>query len=120
MNYLDTLNDAQREAVVNTQGPSMVIAGAGSGKTRVLTFRIAHLIRGGVDPFRIMALTFTNKAAREMQERIANIVGQSEARNIWMGTFHSICCALKAKNWVILRTSRFMTRPIAKACSSRS
>ena len=90
MDYLDSLNDAQREAVVNTAGPAMVIAGAGSGKTRVLTYRIAHLIRNGVDPFRIMSLTFTNKAAREMQERIAKIVGPSEARNIWMGTFHSI------------------------------
>jgi len=90
MDYLDALNSAQREAVINTTGPSMVIAGAGSGKTRVLTYRIAHLINNGVDPFRILALTFTNKAAREMKERIARIVGPSEARNIWMGTFHSI------------------------------
>ena len=90
MDYLDDLNTAQRDAVVNTEGPSMVIAGAGSGKTRVLTYRIAHLINKGIDPFRILSLTFTNKAAREMKERIANIVGPSEARNIWMGTFHSI------------------------------
>ena len=68
----------------------MVIAGAGSGKTRVLTYRIAHLIQRGVDPFAILALTFTNKAAREMKSRIADVIGEGEARNIWMGTFHSI------------------------------
>lgn len=90
MNYLDELNDAQREAVKNIEGPMMVIAGAGSGKTRVLTYRVAHLINAGVDPFNILALTFTNKAAREMKVRIGKIVGENEARNIWMGTFHSI------------------------------
>ena len=90
MNYLDDLNDVQRQGVEATEGPVMVIAGAGSGKTRVLTYRIAHLINQGVDPFNILALTFTNKAAREMKNRIATIVGESESRNIWMGTFHSI------------------------------
>ena len=75
---------------MHTEGPLMVIAGAGSGKTRVLTYRIAHLIQRGVDPFAILALTFTNKAAREMKSRIADVIGEGEARNIWMGTFHSI------------------------------
>lgn len=90
MDYLNGLNSAQREAVENLDGPMMVIAGAGSGKTRVLTYRIAHLINSGVDPFNILALTFTNKAAKEMKERIGTIIGDHEARNIWMGTFHSI------------------------------
>jgi DNA helicase-2/ATP-dependent DNA helicase PcrA len=88
-NYLDELNDIQRAAVTNTSGPVMVIAGPGSGKTRVLTYRIAHLIEKGVDPFRILSLTFTNKAAKEMRERIEHVIG-GEARNVWMGTFHSI------------------------------
>ncbi len=90
MNYLNELNDSQKQAVINTDGPIMVIAGAGSGKTRVLTYRIAHLINKGVDPFNILSLTFTNKAAQEMKARIGKIVGFSEARNIWMGTFHSV------------------------------
>ena len=87
--YLDTLNEPQREGVINTDGPCMLIAGAGSGKTRVLTFRIAELMRKGVDPFSIMALTFTNKAAKEMRERIEHVVG-NDAKNLWMGTFHSV------------------------------
>lgn len=88
--YIDQLNDAQKKAVLATEGPMMVIAGAGSGKTRVLTFRIAHLLEKGVDSFQILSLTFTNKAAREMKDRIAKIVGESEAKNLWMGTFHSV------------------------------
>ncbi|MGF1564314.1 MAG: ATP-dependent helicase [Flavobacteriales bacterium] len=94
MDYLNELNDAQREAVVHVEGPMMVIAGAGSGKTRVLTYRIAHLIDSGVDPFSILALTFTNKAAREMKERISKVIGEKEAANVWMGTFHSIFARL--------------------------
>ncbi|MBN8696164.1 MAG: UvrD-helicase domain-containing protein [Bacteroidetes bacterium] len=89
-NYLNELNPVQRQAVECTEGPEMIIAGAGSGKTRVLTYRIAHLMQKGVDPFHILALTFTNKAAKEMKERIAKIVGDSEAKNLWMGTFHSV------------------------------
>ncbi len=87
--YLKSLNPEQKAAVLQTEGPVMIIAGAGSGKTRVLTYRIAHLIATGVDPFNILSLTFTNKAAREMRERIETVVGP-EARNIWMGTFHSV------------------------------
>ncbi len=94
MQFLDELNEAQRAPVLHKDGPLMVIAGAGSGKTRVLTYRIAHLMRQGVDAFNILALTFTNKAAREMKKRIAGIVGQSEAKNLWMGTFHSVFARL--------------------------
>ena len=88
--YLEDLNEAQLNAVLKTDGPSMVIAGAGSGKTRVLTYKIVHLVENGVDPFEILALTFTNKAAREMKLRISSMIGESESKNIWMGTFHSV------------------------------
>ncbi len=88
--YLSHLNEAQRQAVTNTKGPALVIAGAGSGKTRVLTYRITHLLAQGVKPWRILSLTFTNKAAREMKERIAEIIGKEKADSLWMGTFHSI------------------------------
>ena len=90
MSYLDSLNEVQHEAVINTEGPCMIIAGAGSGKTRVLTYRIAHLMKSkNVDPFNILALTFTNKASKEMRNRIESVVG-TDARNLWMGTFHSV------------------------------
>jgi len=89
MDYLDQLNPPQREGVTNTEGPTMIIAGAGSGKTRVLTYRIAHLMEKGVEPFNILSLTFTNKAAKEMRDRVESVVG-TEARNLWMGTFHSV------------------------------
>jgi len=88
--YLNDLNEAQKKAVLKINGPSMVIAGAGSGKTRVLTYKIVHLIKNGIDPFEILALTFTNKAAREMKSRISFMIGDGESKNIWMGTFHSV------------------------------
>ncbi|MEE3145153.1 MAG: UvrD-helicase domain-containing protein [Bacteroidota bacterium] len=90
MHFLDELNESQRKAAEHLYGATMVIAGAGSGKTRVLTYRIAHMIENEIDPFNILALTFTNKAAREMTERIGSIVGADEAKNITMGTFHSV------------------------------
>jgi len=89
LDFLAGLNPSQRAAVEQTKGPVMIVAGAGSGKTRVITYRVAHLVKTGVDPFNILVLTFTNKAAKEMRERIMKVVG-SEAKNIWMGTFHSI------------------------------
>ena len=93
-NYLDDLNVPQREAVTTIKGPLMIIAGAGSGKTKVLTTRIAHLMNNGVDSFNILSLTFTNKAAKEMKERVEKILGGSEARNLYIGTFHSVFARL--------------------------
>ena len=89
-NFLKNLNKSQLESTLQKDGPMIVIAGAGSGKTRVLTYRIVHLINQNIDPFNILALTFTNKAAAEMKKRISESVGDSQARNIWMGTFHSV------------------------------
>ena len=88
--YIHGLNEQQREAVLHKDGPIMIVAGAGSGKTKVLTTRIAHLLAQGVDAFNILALTFTNKAAKEMKERIEKILGNSNARNLYIGTFHSV------------------------------
>lgn len=96
--YLDKLNEQQREAVMYTDGPALVIAGAGSGKTRVLTYKIVHLLNNGYEPWRILALTFTNKAAREMRERIQQLVGERTASRLWMGTFHSIFLRLLRAN----------------------
>jgi DNA helicase-2/ATP-dependent DNA helicase PcrA len=90
LEYISELNDRQREAVLHGEGPIMIVAGAGSGKTKVLTTRIAHLLAHGVDAFNILALTFTNKAAKEMKERVEKIVGNKEARNLYIGTFHSV------------------------------
>src|SRR5678809_873488 len=88
--YLSGLNDRQREAVLHIDGPLMIVAGAGSGKTKVLTTRVAHLMANGIDSFNILALTFTNKAAKEMKERVEHILGNNEARNLYIGTFHSV------------------------------
>ncbi|MEO6613751.1 MAG: UvrD-helicase domain-containing protein [Chitinophagaceae bacterium] len=90
IDYLQGLNDRQKEAVLHIEGPLMIVAGAGSGKTRVLTTRIIHLMANGVDAFNILALTFTNKAAKEMKERVEKILGNGEARNLYIGTFHSV------------------------------
>lgn len=96
--YLDKLNDQQREAVEYCDGPQLVIAGAGSGKTRVLTYKIVHLLHHGYEPWRILALTFTNKAAREMRDRIEQLVGPKTASRLWMGTFHSIFARILRQN----------------------
>lgn len=96
--YIKQLNPQQREAVLYADGPSLVIAGAGSGKTRVLTYKIVHLLSSGYEPYRIMALTFTNKAAREMKERVAAVAGERVASRLWMGTFHSVFLRLLRSN----------------------
>jgi DNA helicase II / ATP-dependent DNA helicase PcrA len=100
--YLDALNDQQKEAVITTDGPLMIVAGAGSGKTKVLTTRIAHLIANGVDAFRILALTFTNKAAAEMKERVEHILGNGEAKNLYIGTFHSVFARILRQEGTLL------------------
>jgi DNA helicase-2/ATP-dependent DNA helicase PcrA len=126
--YLKDLNDAQRDAVLNTEGPALVIAGAGAGKTRVLTYRVAHLLNNGTPAGKILALTFTNKAAGEMKERIARLAGDEIARNLWMGTFHSIFTRILRKegdklgykpNFTIYDTSdsRSLIRSIIKEMS---
>src|SRR5579872_6112961 len=92
--YISDLNDRQKEAVLCTEGPLMIVAGAGSGKTKVLTTRIAHLLAQGVDAFNILALTFTNKAAKEMKERIERILGSGEARNLYIVTCQSVFARL--------------------------
>ena len=109
MNFLDALNTVQQQAVTYTEGPSLIVAGAGSGKTRVLTYRIAYLLSQGVPASRIMALTFTNKAAREMKERVARLVDVSDARYLMMGTFHSICTRLIRPHAELLGYTRDFT-----------
>ena len=101
--FLQELNESQREAVLYNEGPSLIIAGAGSGKTRVLTYKIAYLLEQGLSPYSILALTFTNKAAREMKERIARVVGDSTAQRLWMGTFHSIFSRILRQNAELLK-----------------
>ncbi len=109
MDFLDQLNPSQREAVTYTEGASLIVAGAGSGKTRVLTYRIAYLLQQGVPASRIMALTFTNKAAREMKERIMKLVSAGDARYLMMGTFHSVCTRLLRPHAEVLGYTRDFT-----------
>ncbi len=97
-NLLENLNKEQKEAVQTTQGPLLILAGAGSGKTKVLTTRIAYMIRQGVRPRNILAVTFTNKAAKEMKERIGKIIGEDTVKYMWVGTFHGICGRILREN----------------------
>ncbi|HRN05060.1 MAG TPA: UvrD-helicase domain-containing protein, partial [Muribaculaceae bacterium] len=116
--YLVQLNEQQRAAVLYTEGPQLVIAGAGSGKTRVLAYKIVHLLSHGYEPWRIMALTFTNKAAREMRERITTLVGAKAASRILMGTFHSVFARMLRSNAKLLGLNRNYT--IYDAADSRN
>ena len=109
MDFINALNESQREAVTYSEGPQLVIAGAGSGKTRVLTYKIAYLLDQGVPAHNILALTFTNKAAREMKERIGTLVGPENARYLWMGTFHSICARILRNEAESLGYSRYFS-----------
>lgn len=116
--YLNNLDESQRLAVEYIEGPSLVIAGAGAGKTRVLTSKIAYLIDQGIKPWNILALTFTNKAAKEMRERIALIVGETNARYLHMGTFHSVFAKIIRRRrhcWDTLQTTRYTTAPTLQA-----
>ncbi len=117
-NYLQELNEPQREAVTYTDGPQLVIAGAGSGKTRVITYKIVHLLRLGIEPWRILALTFTNKAAREMKDRVAALTGPETAARLWMGTFHSIFLRILRRHADLIGFSSGFTR--YDAADSRS
>ncbi|NLA15246.1 MAG: UvrD-helicase domain-containing protein [Bacteroidales bacterium] len=108
-NYLEELNEAQRKAVENITGPSLIIAGAGSGKTKVLTCRIAHMLEQGIPASSILALTFTNKAAKEMKERLATLVGPDRARFLWMGTFHSVFARILRREAESLGFPRYFT-----------
>jgi len=112
VDFLNELNDAQREAVVNTRGPALVIAGAGAGKTRVLTYRIAYLLHNGIEAGDILALTFTNKAAGEMKERIKNIAGYENTRHLWMGTFHSIFARILRKDLKLGKLPKDCHKPV--------
>ena len=123
IDILEGLNDKQNEAVVNTEGPCLVIAGAGSGKTKVLTHKIANLIKNGVMPWNILAITFTNKAANEMKARVEKLIGEDTSKDMWIGTFHSICVRILRRNidkigfdksFVIFDTSD--QRSLVKSC----
>ncbi|MEJ1730170.1 UvrD-helicase domain-containing protein, partial [Escherichia coli] len=108
-NYLKELNEAQRQAVENITGPSLIIAGAGSGKTKVLTSRIAYMLEQGIPASVILALTFTNKAAKEMKERVSFLTGPEKVRSLWMGTFHSVFARILRSEADILGFPRHFT-----------